>query len=99
MWPQWQGQHHSTAPGEQHVQQPSQPEAFSVRLCFVPLLGEDVWARLPGWDERFLSCCGRSDAHPPICGFWEGLELGGSPVGLQGTELLCVVSCVSHSVP
>ncbi|XP_019478679.1 aryl hydrocarbon receptor nuclear translocator isoform X10 [Meleagris gallopavo] len=99
MWPQWQGQHHSTAPGEQHVQQPSQPEAFSVRLCFVPLLGEDVWARLPGWDERFLSCCGCSDAHPPVCGFWEGLELRGSPVGLQGTELLCVVSFVSHSVP
>ncbi|XP_069734742.1 aryl hydrocarbon receptor nuclear translocator isoform X6 [Phaenicophaeus curvirostris] len=33
MWPQWQGQHHGPASGEQHVQQPqpSQPEVFSVR--------------------------------------------------------------------
>ncbi|XP_031463996.1 aryl hydrocarbon receptor nuclear translocator isoform X11 [Phasianus colchicus] len=35
MWPQWQGQHHSTAPGEQHVQQPSQPEAFSDMLTML----------------------------------------------------------------
>ncbi|XP_072214728.1 aryl hydrocarbon receptor nuclear translocator isoform X6 [Excalfactoria chinensis] len=35
MWPQWQGQHHSTAAGEQHVQQPSQPEAFSDMLTML----------------------------------------------------------------
>ncbi|XP_068778570.1 aryl hydrocarbon receptor nuclear translocator isoform X4 [Struthio camelus] len=41
MWPQWQGQHHGPASGEQHVQQPqpSQPEVFSVRVfvlfCFL----------------------------------------------------------------
>lgn len=37
MWPQWQGQHHGPASGEQHVQppQPSQPEVFSVRLGFL----------------------------------------------------------------
>uniref|UniRef100_A0A8B9F8K1 Aryl hydrocarbon receptor nuclear translocator n=1 Tax=Amazona collaria TaxID=241587 RepID=A0A8B9F8K1_9PSIT len=39
MWPQWQGQHHSAAPGEQHVQQPqpSQPEVFPDMLT---MLGE-----------------------------------------------------------
>ncbi|KAM9515091.1 aryl hydrocarbon receptor nuclear translocator isoform 5-T5 [Guaruba guarouba] len=39
MWPQWQGQHHGTAPGEQHVQQPqpSQPEVFPDMLT---MLGE-----------------------------------------------------------
>lgn len=35
MWPQWQGQHHSTAAGEQHVQQPSQPEAFPDMLTML----------------------------------------------------------------
>uniref|UniRef100_A0A8C2TW96 Aryl hydrocarbon receptor nuclear translocator n=1 Tax=Coturnix japonica TaxID=93934 RepID=A0A8C2TW96_COTJA len=35
MWPQWQGQHHSTAAGEQHVQQPSQPEPFSDMLTML----------------------------------------------------------------
>ncbi|XP_062490132.1 aryl hydrocarbon receptor nuclear translocator isoform X4 [Pezoporus occidentalis] len=39
MWPQWQGQHHGAAPGEQHVQQPqpSQPEVFPDMLT---MLGE-----------------------------------------------------------
>ncbi|XP_033926991.1 aryl hydrocarbon receptor nuclear translocator isoform X2 [Melopsittacus undulatus] len=39
MWPQWQSQHHSTAPGEQHVPQPqpSQPEVFPDMLT---MLGE-----------------------------------------------------------
>ncbi|XP_072703063.1 aryl hydrocarbon receptor nuclear translocator isoform X1 [Mycteria americana] len=37
MWPQWQGQHHGTASGEQHVQQPqpSQPEVFSDMLTML----------------------------------------------------------------
>ncbi|NXH18631.1 ARNT protein, partial [Bucco capensis] len=40
MWPQWQGQHHGPAAGEQHVQQPqpSQPEVFSDMLT---MLGGD----------------------------------------------------------
>uniref|UniRef100_A0A8C3PX11 Aryl hydrocarbon receptor nuclear translocator n=1 Tax=Chrysolophus pictus TaxID=9089 RepID=A0A8C3PX11_CHRPC len=101
MWPQWQGQHHSTAPGEQHVQQPSQPEAFSVRLCFVPLLSEDVWVHLPRWDEWFFSSCGCSVAHPSHlwgpgrAGAWGGHWWGCS----QGAELPCMVSFVSCSVP
>lgn len=39
MWPQWQGQHHGAAPGEQHVPQPqpSQPEVFPDMLT---MLGE-----------------------------------------------------------
>ncbi|XP_061213461.1 aryl hydrocarbon receptor nuclear translocator isoform X5 [Neopsephotus bourkii] len=39
MWPQWQGQHHGAAPGEQHVQQPQpgQPEVFPDMLT---MLGE-----------------------------------------------------------
>ncbi|XP_048785054.1 aryl hydrocarbon receptor nuclear translocator isoform X10 [Lagopus muta] len=35
MWPQWQGQQHGAAPGEQHVQQPGQPEAFSDMLTML----------------------------------------------------------------
>ncbi|KFW69168.1 Aryl hydrocarbon receptor nuclear translocator, partial [Pygoscelis adeliae] len=37
MWPQWQGQHHGPASGEQHVQQPqpSQPEVFSDMLTML----------------------------------------------------------------
>ncbi|XP_035202480.1 aryl hydrocarbon receptor nuclear translocator isoform X8 [Oxyura jamaicensis] len=37
MWPQWQGQHHGTPSGEQHVQQPqpSQPEVFSDMLTML----------------------------------------------------------------
>ncbi|KAM6395277.1 aryl hydrocarbon receptor nuclear translocator [Rhynochetos jubatus] len=37
MWPQWQGQHHGTAAGEQHVQppQPSQPEVFPDMLTML----------------------------------------------------------------
>ncbi|KAF2982338.1 hypothetical protein EK904_008375 [Melospiza melodia maxima] len=37
MWPQWQGQHHGPAPGEQHVQQPqpSQPEVFPDMLTML----------------------------------------------------------------
>ncbi|XP_009882196.1 PREDICTED: aryl hydrocarbon receptor nuclear translocator isoform X3 [Charadrius vociferus] len=37
MWPQWQGQHHGAASGEQHVQQPqpSQPEVFSDMLTML----------------------------------------------------------------
>lgn len=94
MWPQWQGQHHSTAAGEQHVQQPSQPEAFPVRPCSVPLLSEDTWAHLPAWDECWVLSC---SSIPPVCGFQGGLELWGSPVGLQPTaELPCMVSFGSH---
>lgn len=82
MWPQWQGQHHSTAAGEQHVQQPSQPEAFPVRPCSVPLLSEDTWGHLPAWDECWVLSC---SSIPPVCGFQGGLELWGSLVGLQPT--------------
>ncbi|NWW42907.1 ARNT protein, partial [Pedionomus torquatus] len=37
MWPQWQGQHHGPASGEQHVQQPqpSQPEVFPDMLTML----------------------------------------------------------------
>ncbi|XP_075593467.1 aryl hydrocarbon receptor nuclear translocator isoform X12 [Balearica regulorum gibbericeps] len=37
MWPQWQGQHHGPASGEQHVQQPqpNQPEVFSDMLTML----------------------------------------------------------------
>ncbi|XP_049660135.1 aryl hydrocarbon receptor nuclear translocator isoform X7 [Accipiter gentilis] len=35
MWTQWQGQHHGPASGEQHVQQPSQPEVFSDMLTML----------------------------------------------------------------
>ncbi|KAM6106629.1 aryl hydrocarbon receptor nuclear translocator [Pterocles gutturalis] len=37
MWPQWQGQHHGAASGEQHVQppQPGQPEVFSDMLTML----------------------------------------------------------------
>ncbi|XP_010165988.1 aryl hydrocarbon receptor nuclear translocator isoform X3 [Antrostomus carolinensis] len=37
MWPQWQGQHHGSASGEQHVQQPqpNQPEVFSDMLTML----------------------------------------------------------------
>lgn len=70
MWPQWQGQQHGAAPGEQHVQQPGQPEAFSVRPRFVP--------SLRGRGGRgVLLVSGRPAAHPSVRGFREGLRLGG----------------------
>ncbi|XP_059688420.1 aryl hydrocarbon receptor nuclear translocator isoform X8 [Gavia stellata] len=56
MWPQWQGQHHGPASGEQHVQQPqpSQPEVFSVRRCFFNLPSED-WCGPTLWERRVFA--------------------------------------------
>ncbi|KAM6234159.1 aryl hydrocarbon receptor nuclear translocator isoform 5-T5 [Porphyrio hochstetteri] len=40
MWPQWQGQHHGPASGEQHVQQPPQPNQPEVFSDMLTMLGD-----------------------------------------------------------
>ncbi|NXP43452.1 ARNT protein, partial [Heliornis fulica] len=40
MWPQWQGQHHGPAAGEQHVQQPPQPNQPEVFPDMLTMLGD-----------------------------------------------------------